>query len=363
MADLKNHISPELAGQLVKELRYAWPAFDGERFTTGLDAELQPLELMDRVGLLADRLSEVLPAEFTDGAGVLWRALESDTFTDWMILPCSRYVSDAGLANPDVALPLLAGMTPRWSSEFAVRPFIEHHPDVAYAHFHRWMSDSDEHVRRLVSEGTRPRLPWASRLRALMDDPSPNIELLDHLAGDPSEYVRRSVANHLNDISKDHPDLVVEIARRWNDLGHAWVVRHGLRSLVKAGDPDAMALLGVATHARIRLADLRVEPETVTIGGEITLAFVLELEDAAPVEAIVDYRVHYAGANGTRRRPRVFKLARRMLEPGTPEMFSRRHALKPVSIRRIYPGRHTVDVWVNGTVLGSVDLTVLPMAE
>lgn len=357
MADLKNYISAELAEQLAAELQAVWLAFDGERFTAGLDAALQPLELMDRVGLLASRLSAVLPPQFTDAAAVLWSALESETFTDWMILPCGRYVADAGLAQPDVALPLLAGLTPRWSSEFAVRPFIEHHPDVAYAHFRRWASDPDEHVRRLVSEGTRPRLPWASRLRSLMADPGPNIELLDQLVGDPSEYVRRSVANHLNDIAKDHPDLALDTARRWNDLGHGWVVRHGLRSLIKAGDPVAMSLLGVATNARIRLTDLRVEPDAVTIGGEITLAFVLQLEDAAPVEAIVDYRVHYAGANGTRR-PRVFKLARRTLEPGTPEELSRRHAFKPVSIRRIYPGRHTIDVWVNGSVLGSADVDV-----
>lgn len=357
MADLKNYISPELAEQLAAELRAAWPAFDGERFTSGLAADLPPLELMDRVAFLAGRLAEVLPPQFIDAAAVLWGALESDTFTDWMILPCGRYVADAGLAHPDVALPLLAGLTPRWSSEFAVRPFIEHHLDIAYAHFRRWASDPDEHVRRLVSEGTRPRLPWASRLRTLMADPSPNIELLDQLAGDPSEYVRRSVANHLNDISKDHPDLAVEIARRWTRHGHTWVVRHGLRSMVKAGDPEAMSLLGVATDARIRLTDLRVEPDSVAIGDEITLAFVLQLEEAAAVEAIVDYRVHYAGANGARR-PRVFKLARRTLEPGTPEELTRRHAFKPVSIRRIYPGRHTIDVWVNGRVLGSADVDV-----
>jgi 3-methyladenine DNA glycosylase AlkC len=357
VTELKNYISTELAEQLASELRSAWPAFDDERFAAGLGAELRPLELMDRAGLLANRLSELLPHEFGDAASVLWRALESDTFTGWMILPCTRYVSVAGITYPELALPLLAGLTPRLSSEFAVRPFIEHHADVAYAHFRRWASDPDEHVRRLVSEGTRPRLPWASRLRGLMADPSPNIELLDRLAGDPSEYVRRSVANHLNDISKDHPDLAVDIARRWMQQGHTWVVRHGLRSLVKTGDRDALALLGVATDARIRLTDLRIEPGTVTIGDEITLEFVLELDDAAPVEAIVDYRVHYAGANGARR-PRVFKLARRTLEPGMPETFNRRHALKPVSIRRIYPGRHTVDIWVNGKVLGSADADV-----
>lgn len=359
MADLKNNMSVELAEQLAAELHSAWPAFDRERFTAGLEADLGPLELMDRVGALADRLAVVLPREFAAAADVLWRALESDTFTGWMILPCGRYVSDAGLAAPEVALPLLADLTPRWSSEFAIRAFLEHHRDLTYLHLKRWVGDPDEHVRRLVSEGTRPRLPWAARLRDLMADPSPNIELLDQLVGDSSEYVSRSVANHLNDISKDHPDLTLDIARRWIQQGHVWVVRHGLRSMVKAGNTDAMALLGVATDARVRLTDLRVEPTTVAIGDEVALTFTLELDDAAPVDSIIDYRVHYAGANGARR-PRVFKLARRTLEPGRPEMVSRTHRFSHASIRRIHPGRHTIDVWVNGRVLGSVDLTVRP---
>jgi 3-methyladenine DNA glycosylase AlkC len=190
-------------------------------------------------------------------------------------------VARAGIDRPEVTLPLLAGLTPRWSSEGAVRPFIQRHPDLTYEHLHRWVADRDEHVRRLVSEGTRPRLPWASQLRQLMADPTPNIELLDRL-DDPSEYVRRSVANHLNVISKDHPDLAVDLARRWLPRGDgaAWAVRHGLRTLVKRGDPTALELLGVTPSASIRLTALAANPDRAPVGGTVTCTLTIELTTA-----------------------------------------------------------------------------------
>ncbi|HET9608753.1 MAG TPA: hypothetical protein VFP06_04045 [Acidimicrobiales bacterium] len=201
MAAFKDEISAELAAHLARELTRAWPAFPRRRFTRGLDDALAPLALMARIDLLTDRLVDALPDDFDIAAKVLWETLESLIFTGWMTLPCGSYVARAGIDRPEIGLPLLAGLTPRWSSEGPVRPFLERHPDITYRHLHRWVLDPDEHVRRLVTEGTRPRLPWAPQLRRLIADPSPNIELLDHLVDDPSAYVRRSVANHLNDIS------------------------------------------------------------------------------------------------------------------------------------------------------------------
>jgi hypothetical protein len=186
MADVKDEISARLATGLARELSTAWPAFPGEPFTDGISDALSPLALTGRVELLADRLVDALPGDFDTAAKVLWAALESPTFTGWMTLPCGTYVARAGIDHPDIALPLLAGLTPRWFTEAPIRPFIECHPTLTYQHLHRWAHDPDEHVRRLVSEGTRPRLPWAPRLRGLIADPTPNIELLDQLADDPS---------------------------------------------------------------------------------------------------------------------------------------------------------------------------------
>jgi 3-methyladenine DNA glycosylase AlkC len=360
MADLKDEISVALARHLAAELTTAWPAFPRRRFTRGLGDALAPLALMARVDLLASRLADALPGSFDTAAKVLWGTLDSASFTGWMTLPCGTYVARAGIDHPDTALPLLAGLTPRWSSEGPVRPFIARHRDLTYQHLHRWALDPDEHVRRLVSEGTRPRLPWAPRLRELVADPTPNIELLDRLVDDPSPYVRRSVANHLNDISKDHPGIALDLARTWQPQGDgaAWVASHGLRTLVKRGDRGALAILGITADADIRLAALTLDTGTVTIGDAVSFTMTLVLDDPGRADAVIDYRVHYAGANGPRR-PKVFKLTRRRLVAGEPVTVTRRHPFAPISIRRIHPGRHTIDIQVNGRILGSVDLDVV----
>ena len=360
MAAFKDEIGPELVRALGLELSLAWPDFPRQRFERGIAAAVAPLELLARVDMVASRLGAALPTPFSAAADVLWRALESPSFTGWMTLPCGTFVAQAGLEEPDVALPLLAGLTPRWSSEGPIRPFIERHPEVTYGYLRRWCEDDDEHVRRLVSEGTRPRLPWAPLLRGLIADPSPNIPLLDALVNDPSAYVRRSVANHLNDISKDHPDVALELAERWLGRGDgaAWAVRHGLRTLVKRGDADALALLGVTTGAEVELLDLRLDRSQIAVGESVTFTLTIALAaDSPPADAVIDYRVHYVGARGVKA-PKVFKLTRRGLEPGAPVTISRRHSFAPVSIRRILPGPHQIDVQVNGRVLGSVLLAI-----
>ena len=360
MPAFKNEFNSDLARALAAELRQAWPDFPTTRFTRGIAVALEPLELLARADLFAERLATALPRKFTDAAAVLWRALDSPTFTGWMTLPCGTFVAKRGLDEPDVALPLLAGLTPRWSSEAAIRPFIQRHPTLTYAYLRRWCGDDDEHVRRLVSEGTRPRLPWATLLRDLIADPRPNLPLLDALVEDPSAYVRRSVANHLNDISKDHPGVALDLAEGWSARGDAtaWVVRHGLRTLIKRGDRRALALVGVDTDTPVELIDLTVDRDKVSIGESVRFTFTLRLPDGrAACDAIIDYRVHYAGARATRA-PKVFKLTRRRLEPGRSVAVSRAHGFKHVSVRRIHPGPHRIDVQVNGTVLGSIDVDV-----
>lgn len=362
MAAFKDEISPEMARSLAAELQKAWPEFPTQRFTRGLTTGLAPLELLARVNFLAERLAAALPAPFPDTAWVLWRALESPTFTGWMTLPCGTFVARQGIEDPLVSLPLLAGLTPRWSSEGPIRSFIERHPDITYSHLRRWCSDDDEHVRRLVSEGTRPRLPWAPLLRGLIADPSPNIPLLEALVEDASPYVRRSVANHLNDITKDHPDTALDLAERWLTLGNGatWVVRHGLRTLVKRGDVRALALLGVDTGSKVEVVDLWLDRTAVAIGDAVTFTVTLMLDPGSETatDVIVDYRIHYAGARGVKV-PKVFKLTRRHLEPGQPATISRRHVFEHVSVRRIHPGSHQLDVQVNGSVLGSASFNVI----
>ena len=363
MPPFKDELGADAGRRLARELAHAWPEFPSRRFTRGLDAALEPLELLARGDELSRRLCETIPASFTEGAQVLRRALGSPTFTGWIVLPCGGYVARAGIDDPHRAMPLLAELTPRWSSEFAIRPFIEQHPEISYAHLREWVSHDDEHVRRLVSEGTRPRLPWAAQLRTLVADPNPNLPLLDALVDDPSPYVRRSVANHLNDVSKDHPGLALELAASWmarGDFG-AGVARHGLRTMVKRGDERALRLIGATVDDAVTLSDLAVEPGRVAVGDAVTLSFTL----AAPasgtdaVEAVIDYRVHYLGARGTPKAPKVFKLARRRIPSGGNVTIRRSHRFEDVSIRRIVPGPHRIDIQVNGRILATAEIDVV----
>ncbi len=364
MADVRDEFSPARVGVLSEVLSGVWHGFDAETFGRGIAGDLAPATLTGRMAIVADRLARVLPANFPEAAAVLTSALDDDRFTGWITVPCGRYVAERGLDHPDVALSLLERLTPRFSSEFAIRTFIEHRPSVTFEHLDRWTRHEDEHVRRLVSEGTRPRLPWASRLRTLMADPTPVVRLLDRLYDDPSAYVRRSVANHLNDIAKDHPEVALDCARRWLPVSAeaAWVVRHGLRTMVKNGHPEALVLLGVAPDAPIVVTSFAVHPDIVPIGGEIEFLATLVLDaEAPPSDAVIDYRVHYMGASALKA-PKVFKLTRRALEPGQPVEIVRRHRFEHVSIRRINPGRHVVDLQVNGRVLGTAELMVVDRA-
>ncbi len=216
---------------------------------------LSSLELKARVSHVADALAATLPADFGDAASVIRRTVGSPGFDGWIVFPVNDWVARAGIDDPDTALPLLGELTALWSAEFAIRPFIEGHPQRTFEQFDLWIESPDQHRRRLVSEGSRPRLPWGRQLRAFIADPTPTIALLDRLVDDPSAYVRKSVANHLNDISKDHPGLALETAERWireepDSDRRRWIVSHGLRSLVKAGDPAALKLLGYDPDAR-----------------------------------------------------------------------------------------------------------------
>jgi 3-methyladenine DNA glycosylase AlkC len=360
--DFKDRISPAAVEGLAADLSTARPGFPVEAFTAEATRGLDALEMKARVTQVADALASALPDEFEEAAVAVRDALAQPGFDGWIVFPVNDWVARYGIEHPEVALPLLGELTSRWSAEFAVRPFIERHPAAAFAQLNDWTSSDDEHRRRLASEGSRPRLPWAAQLRSLIEDPSPTIALLDRLVDDPSAYVRKSVANHVNDISKDHPGLAVATTSGWLEADpdserRRWIASHGLRSLVKAGDPDALRLLGFDPDAGVELTRFSVTPDRVKVGEPVTIEFELTAPDPTP--AMVDYRIHHAGAAGTRS-PKVFKLKRTVLEAGVSTPFRKEHAIREVTVRRIHPGPHLIEIQVNGRVLAEATVEVLP---
>ena len=187
-------------------------------------------------------------------------------------LPFVFFVADHGLECFETSMRAQYELTKRFTAEFSIRAFIERYPNETLKRLAEWAHDPNMHVRRLVSEGTRPRLPWASRLRGFQEDPSPVLELLEVLKDDPEEYVRRSVANNLNDISKDHPELVVEVTRRWwldASEDRRRLVRHALRTLVKAGNTEALAVLGYDAISAIEVRAVTCTPDVIEIGEKL----------------------------------------------------------------------------------------------
>ena len=359
MADVKDEYSPDLVAALAGELHRAWPAFPVTRFKAEAATGLESLALLQRVHHIAAALAGALPANFTKAAAVIDRAVDSPTFTGWMTLPLRLLGSpNTGSANP---------ISPR-------RCWPDSHPgSPAKARSDRSSKPTPTSPTPTSMNGpaTRtntcaasspkapPRLPWISRLRSLIADPTPAIALLDRLVADPSDYVRRSVANHLNDIAKDHPDMALDCARRWQAIGTdrtAWVVRHGLRTLVKRGDPAALTLLGFDHTTPVRLDSLTITPARLPIGGEATIEFTLTTDRT--IRVAIDYLIHHAGARGPRG-PKVFKLATRTIEPGRPQTITRRHRFREVTVRRLYPGTHRIDIQVNGHVLGGADVKLV----
>jgi 3-methyladenine DNA glycosylase AlkC len=259
-------------------------------------------------------------------------------------------VARHGLDHFEEAMAAQEVITQRLSAEWTIRAFLERYPERTYARLLEWAHHPSVHVRRLVSEGTRPRLPWAPRLRAFQSDPAPVLRLLELLKDDPELYVRRSVANSLNDIGKDHPQVLIGVCRRWSTGAspeRAWLIQHALRSLVKAGHRQALAVLGVAGAPRVRVSRAKLSRKQVPIGAGLEFSFELTSVTRRAQDLLVDFALHCVKADGTTR-PRVFKLTRLALPAGARVTLRNRVSFRPMTTRKHYPGTHRLEALVNG---------------
>jgi 3-methyladenine DNA glycosylase AlkC len=335
----------------------AWPDLDRERFVAlVLDGQWEERELKQRLRHLALCMGQALP-EYPRALEIL-RAVADQTGGFFGVV-LSEYVECFGVDDPERSLPALQHFTRFGSAEFAVRPFLMRDADGTLAVMLQWTADDNEHVRRLASEGCRPRLPWAAALPAFKADPGPLLPILEALKDDESEYVRRSVANNLNDISKDHPALVLGIGERW--LGHSArtdrIVKHACRTLLKAGNPRAMRLFGFADPAVLRVEQLRLSAAAVPLGGELRFGFELHNDGAEARKVRLEYRVDYVKASG-KRSPKVFQIKEADLAPGR-HAVERKLSLVERSTRKHYPGEHGIAIVVNGVekAAGNFELT------
>lgn len=360
MADaLKTFFDDRVVRRIAAMLHAADRGFPRARFVAEATRGLDDLELLDRARRIATAMARALPDDFERAAEVIGRSLgprlgsgEGNGMEPFLYLPHVIFVAERGLDHFDVSMRLQRELTRRFTAEFSIRAYLERYPERTLATLAEWAADPDPHVRRLVSEGTRPRLPWAQHLRAFQKDPRPVLELLELLKDDPELYVRRSVANNLNDIGKDHPDLLVETCRLWSrgaGEGRRWIVKHALRWIVKRGHPGALEVLGFADAASVRVTG-EVRPKRVRIGGRVVVAIEIQNRGKKAATAAVDLAVHFVKAKGAAK-PKVFKGRALKLAAGERASFKKSISLAQHTTRRHYPGRHAVEARVNGRVV------------
>ncbi|MGD9912716.1 MAG: DNA alkylation repair protein [Rhizobiaceae bacterium] len=334
--------------------------FDRKRFMALATENLDALSIMQRMRQVATSLQATLPGDFPRQVELVERMgpLAGHSFA---AMALSEHVALYGADHFDRSMQALALLTRYGSSEFAVRHFLQREPERTLRVMTRWAGDPNEHVRRLASEGSRPRLPWSFRIQSLIEDPSPTLPILERLKEDDSLYVRKSVANHLNDIAKDHPGLVLERLEAWpREHRHtAWIVRQALRTLIKQGDAGALALVGAGGSAEVEVTDFSVVPPSLRLGDRLSLAVGIRSTGATTQRLVVDYAIHYVKKSGATSR-KVFKLKELDLAAGTSTALSISQVIRDFTTRKHNAGTHRVELMVNGSVLasGAFDLSI-----
>ncbi|RMA60517.1 3-methyladenine DNA glycosylase AlkC [Acidovorax sp. 100] len=357
---LNDTVPPRIAAMV----RRAWRKFDTTAFLQQVEPGYESLELMARGQRIAHALQAHLPQDVPRALGVLVDSMDPSMGIDaagepdagdrpysaFLYLPHSIYIGTHGLPHFEAAMAAQHALTQRFTAEFSIRPYLLHHQGATLARLRDWAQDDNAHVRRLVSEGTRPRLPWAPRLPAFQNNPQLALPLLDALKDDPSSYVRRSVANHLGDIAKDHPDLAVGTARTWLQGAPApreALVRHGLRFLIKRGDVGALDALGVGHAVALDVRAARVLPACARIGDKVRIEVELHNPTPQPQRVLADLKVHYVKAHGGAA-PKVFKLQTLDIPPGATVAVGKTLSLQQMTTRTHYPGAHQVELVLNG---------------
>ncbi|QDU14970.1 hypothetical protein CA11_27830 [Gimesia maris] len=351
---LKDRYDEAYLNRLIEELARYSPRFPRKRMLQFVfDAEWEQRELKQRMRHITHALHEFLPNDYGTALTILERAAPSFGGFEAMFFP--DFVEVYGLKDWDRSMAALEYFTKFSSSEFAVRPFIVQDQKRMVRQLKLWAASSDQHVRRLASEGSRPRLPWAMALPAFKQNPAPLLPILKRLKSDSSEYVRRSVANHLNDISKDHPQIVLSLAEQWlkGKPETRWIVKHGCRTLLKQGDPQTLALFGYRRPDNLKIRKFELQPSVISMGEEVRFEFELVSHKTELGQIRMEYAVEFVRQKGATTR-KVFKISEGVY-PEHSRVYRSKHSFKPISTRRYYPGIHRLAIIVNGQQLEQVE--------
>lgn len=355
----KNIYNHELLCELASNIKMEYDEFESEEFIRStLDETWEDLELKDRITKVSVNLGKYLPKDYGTAIGIIDKVIVK--YGTGLTGACGFFpifveIYGQDEKDWDVSVAALARYTQHASSEFAVRAFIINNEERMMAEMYKWSKDENEHIRRLSSEGCRPQLPWGQALNSFKKDPSPILPILEQLKTDPSPYVRKSVANNLNDISKTHPDLVISITKDWYGKNEYtdWIVKHGCRTLLKKGNREVLALFGCDDTTSIDINNLTLNTNSIAIGESVVFSFVISAKKTT--KARLEYGVDYVKSNGKTSR-KIFKISEIEFKAGEKKQYSKKHSFADVSIRKHYPGTHSITLIVNGMECGKLDL-------
>lgn len=351
----KNMINAKVVKKMGATFHVAYSPFDQKRFQR-IIPKLDALELKARVLLLTEGLRAELPKKFLEDAKVLQKVLSQKKLSGFELWPVSEYISQFGTDHFEKSMGLMYEMTQAFTSEFAIRPFLQKNPEAILGMLEKWIEDENVHIRRWVSEGTRPLLPWGGKIQSFVKKPA-TLHLLEKLKYDEELYVRKSVANHLNDISKNHPELLVKTLKTWvkeapqeHKSKIDWIKKQALRTLIKKGHIGALSLMGVTGEAKVNLKNLKLNQKNYKVGDTLAFDFSLESTSNKSQDLIVDYLINFVKVNGTRS-AKVFKLKAMTLKAGEKVVLKKNHSLKKITTMRFFKGEHEVQIQINGKVI------------
>jgi len=362
----KDWFDKQAAEAMAEQLGAVYSKFDKSAFIRCASRNLKKLEFNGRVKQFSDAMQQELPQSYPKAIAIVVKSLpenpvDAASVTDgWLQWPVGQFIADYGTDHFDESFAAMTELTQRFSSEYAVRPFVERYPQETFNNMRKLTTHPSEHVRRWCSEGTRTRLPWGVKLQDLIDNPAPILPVLDALIDDESDYVRKSVANSINDLSKDHPQLVLKKCRRWQKKskpGRTWIIKHGLRTLIKQGDSGALELIGYGPPKKLAVK-FSALPARIKLGGAVELEAKIVNRSTAKQNLMIDYVVHYVRKNNVVNE-KVFKWKTLEIAAREEIVVSKKHPMKPTSIRALYGGKHKVEIQINGIRLAEAEFELL----
>ena len=355
MSLLKDIYSTDFFNEFIKLSSKIIPEFKKEKFKKAVSSkDFKILELKQRSSFLAVLLNDLMDSNFEKNSKQLLKLCEtikkSNKFkSNFPFIFIPEIYERAGIDHPIISLNAFEKITSLISCEFAIRPFIERHEKGSMQKIHSWTSHSDEHVRRLASEGIRPKLPWASELKKFRQDPKPIIEVLHKLKNDESEYVRRSVANNLNDVSKDHPELLIEILKAWKGANENTdkLLKHASRTLLKQGHTEVMKIFDYGDKEVISIEDFDLKKNKIQFPGVLEFYCCIKNNKKIAINTRLEYGIYFRKANGSLSK-KVFKISERKLNGLEEQKIEKKHSLVSISTRKYHEGIHGVSIIING---------------